>query len=66
MLHSCSQCRTIYLVSDFRNLCNLCGSELQRAIERASENDGEIEWVALLSWAANGEQPLRRRRWKIR
>lgn len=65
MLHSCSNCNTIYLVSHYSGLCNYCGSEIQQRIELLSESDGSVEWWILAARAEHGESVEVRRRWRI-
>lgn len=54
MLHKCSECSTLYLISNHTHLCNSCGEYLQRRIERLHEVDDAIEWWRICSWANFG------------
>lgn len=66
MLHKCQECATVYLVSEFRVLCNTCGEYLKQRVERVYEDESSDDWVGLLSEVAHGVQPQRERRWEVR
>lgn len=66
MLHKCQSCAQIYLVSDYTFLCNWCGSERQKQIEKLLERDNAVEWTTLVSVIAHGEQVRPERRWEVK
>lgn len=51
MLHKCQSCPQIYLVSEFHQLCNVCGEYLKQRIERVYEDDGAEEWWRICAQA---------------
>lgn len=65
MLHKCSECSTLYLISNHAHLCNSCGEYLQRRIERLHEIDDAESWIVVMSRAMHGEQPELEPRWRI-
>lgn len=65
MLHKCKECAQLYLISEFYEICNVCGQYLQRRIERLHEVDSAESWIVLMSRAVHGEQPRREARWRI-
>lgn len=66
MLHRCDSCKQLYLTSEFIYVCNYCGEQRQRLIERVSESDGAVEWWQVAVVIASGEQMRRQRRWEVR
>jgi hypothetical protein len=65
MLHHCKTCSSIYLASEFYDLCNWCGEAAQRQIERLYEDDGAVEWWMLVAQAGGFQRPERIYGWTI-
>lgn len=64
MLHRCSQCDQLFLVSNYRRLCNYCGEQLRQQLE-LQVDDGVKEWWRLAIEAEFGMEPERTRIWWI-
>lgn len=65
MLHKCTECSQLYLVSQFPKLCDACGDYLQHRIERLYESDESVEFSVIAGMAQHGIEPEPPRKWWV-